>query len=128
LAAGYLHSLALDSTGKLFGWGTGEGGQLGLGEDAGVHLTPQHVDGFPEGTKIKKIAAGERFSMALSTDGQLYTFGSDGTGHKTPDDVDQVWLPRLLDLGDAVTNSSIVDIKHIDGGSSHGCLLVEVEQ
>jgi len=44
---------------------------------------------FPAETKIVKIAAGEDFSMALAENGtengKVYTFGSDGTGHKTHD-------------------------------------------
>jgi alpha-tubulin suppressor-like RCC1 family protein len=122
LAAGSNFSLAIDLEGRLYAWGGGQSGQLGFAELENAN-TPQQVQ-LPPGTVITKIAAGEFFSMALTADNTLYTFGSDGTGHNI--DV-PVPLPLALDLSNAVENGRIVTVDHMDGGSCHGCILVDVE-
>ena len=76
IAAGGYHSLALDSTGKLYAWGLNEYGELGNGT-AAQSLVPVAVS---PGTTITQIAASQDDSLALSSTGQLYAWGDNSSG------------------------------------------------
>jgi len=71
VAAGGAHSLAVAEGGKLYSWGWGRHGQLGLG-DQGTQLSPRHVESI-EG--VVQVAAGKAHSLALCSDGAVYSFG-----------------------------------------------------
>ena len=71
--AGFNTSLAIDSTGQVWAWG--ENGEGALGDDTTTdRLDPVKV-AAPAGVTFTAIAAGSRTSAALSTDGQIYTWG-----------------------------------------------------
>lgn len=92
VAAGSSHSLALTSDGEIFSWGTGQYGQLGNGSSS---YTPRFVpiavnmSGALAGKKVIAIAAGIHHNLALTDDGQVYSWGSNeygqlgGTGNST---------------------------------------------
>jgi alpha-tubulin suppressor-like RCC1 family protein len=71
IAAGCNHSLALTSTGEVWGWGYNYRGQIGSSALT-KQLTPIKVPGLPA---IKAIAAGCSHSMALDTAGYVWTWG-----------------------------------------------------
>lgn len=72
---------------------------------------------MPQGVFIKKIAAGDSTSMALTIDNELYTWGYEATtGHEGFDDIDCPY-PRKLDLGDGVR------VHDCDNGAQHGVLV-----
>jgi alpha-tubulin suppressor-like RCC1 family protein len=130
IAAGKDHSLVLDKEGRLYSFGDGSCGQLGLDGVGGMGRTnvtiPRQVQALAA-TKITTIAAGECFSMAICEDGKLWTFGVGGTGHKIETRrEDPVFYPRVLEISNAVEDGDIVRIHAMDGGSKHGCLLVDV--
>ena len=82
-AVGDGFSLVLTSTGQVFGFGVNPSGQLGNATNNGkftANPTPTLVR-FPgiEG-QVTQIAAGGGFSLALTSAGQLYGFGSDFVG------------------------------------------------
>ncbi len=79
-------SMALSSDGKVFMWGDNEEGQLGNNSTTGSPV-PVAVDttGVLAGKKIVHIAAGGNFSMALDSEGKVYTWGyAIGLGNGTP--------------------------------------------
>jgi alpha-tubulin suppressor-like RCC1 family protein len=103
VAAGTNHTLALTADGRLYAWGSNAWGQLGTGgpEKAllPVALPPP---GKGAGTRWAQVAAGRYHTLALSTDGRLYTWGSNRFGqlgesthaqHSTPQPLE---LPRSL--------------------------------
>ncbi|CAD8165666.1 unnamed protein product [Paramecium pentaurelia] len=69
-------SVALDSDGNMFAWGSNYFGQLGTPSPSVVQI-PQQIKGLP---KIKQFSCGEQFIGALSTEGVLYTWGFGGDG------------------------------------------------
>jgi alpha-tubulin suppressor-like RCC1 family protein len=85
IAAGTSHSLALSSTGELYAWGLDLEGELG---DTPSGSPPQQANvpvavspgAIPAGTTIRQIAAGVNFSVALSSTGQVYAWGTNGDG------------------------------------------------
>ncbi len=73
VSAGFDHVLMLGSDGNVYAWGNNEAGQLGTA--AGDTLsTPTLVAGL-QGKSIVAVAAGHRFSLALSEGGKVYSFG-----------------------------------------------------
>jgi alpha-tubulin suppressor-like RCC1 family protein/subtilisin-like proprotein convertase family protein len=76
IAAGYVHSLALDSDGHVYSWGYNTAGELGLGSTAENIGEPTQVAGLLSGKTIVAIAAGRNHSLALASDGSLYAWGS----------------------------------------------------
>jgi alpha-tubulin suppressor-like RCC1 family protein len=91
VAAGDQLSLVLLSNGQLYAFGENEEGQLGNdNNDASIaNPTPTLVN-LPGGAAVAQVAAGDDFSLALTTGGQLYAFGDneygqlgDGTNNAT---------------------------------------------
>jgi alpha-tubulin suppressor-like RCC1 family protein/subtilisin family serine protease len=76
IAAGGVHSLALNEDGSVWAWGDNRNGRLGDGTYSN-RLTPIKVPNLPT---IKSIAAGGEHSLALSTDGYVYAWGHGGYG------------------------------------------------
>jgi len=75
VAAGCSHTLALTADGRLYSWGHNVFGQLG---DGTIFTRPQAAAVvLPAGAAaITRIAAGSAHSLALTADGQLYTWGN----------------------------------------------------
>ena len=78
VAAGFGHTLALAANGELYTWGDNYYGQLGIGSTA-TTLARQHLP-TPAGQQWAQVAAGYNFSLALSTTGALYAWGSNADG------------------------------------------------
>lgn len=76
--AGELHALALTTDGRALAWGYNTDGQLGVGTTTSRH-TPGWVR-LPPGTRVRALAAGEKFSMALTRGGRILTGGYNGSG------------------------------------------------
>uniref|UniRef100_A0A671MPF4 HECT-type E3 ubiquitin transferase n=1 Tax=Sinocyclocheilus anshuiensis TaxID=1608454 RepID=A0A671MPF4_9TELE len=76
VACGLNHTLAVSADGMtVWAFGDGDYGKLGLGNST-AKSSPQKVDVLC-GIGIKKVACGTQFSVALTRDGNVYTFGQD---------------------------------------------------
>ncbi|XP_036123353.1 probable E3 ubiquitin-protein ligase HERC1 isoform X14 [Molossus molossus] len=76
VACGLNHTLAVSADGSMvWAFGDGDYGKLGLGNST-AKSSPQKVDVLC-GIGIKKVACGTQFSVALTKDGHVYTFGQD---------------------------------------------------
>ena len=73
LAAGMFHVLALTSHGRVFAWGKGDYGQLGLGRP-GNWDAPKEVAPLSD-KAVVFVAAGGWHSCALAADGACFTWG-----------------------------------------------------
>ncbi|XP_015762013.1 PREDICTED: uncharacterized protein LOC107341105 [Acropora digitifera] len=73
VACGHYHSLALSVDHRVWSWGWGVHGQLGVGSIEDV-LLPTHIAGLDE-FEITQLAAGYSHSAVLSAKGQVFTFG-----------------------------------------------------
>jgi regulator of chromosome condensation len=130
VAAGEHFSMALNSDGTvLYSFGRADYGSLGIdtrkpGEKSiptgSSILVPTPVK-FPgtERVILSDIACGDRHSLALTTENELYTcgFGTTGiTGHKTADDED-IFVPTKLDLKKHLGQNTLSF--QISGGGQH---------
>ena len=77
VAAGADHSLALDSDGALYAWGSNAYGQLGNGTTTNSSVpVAVKIAGTPlAGKTIIQIVAGANHNMVLTSDGAIYTWG-----------------------------------------------------
>ena len=83
VAAGVNHSLAVTSTGQLYAFGGNLAGQLASATDSGTedpNPTPALVS-LPGATGgVVQVAAGAYHSLAVTSTGQLYAFGTNVNG------------------------------------------------
>lgn len=83
------------STGQVWSWGDGDYGKLGRGGSDGCK-TPKLVEKLQD-LDIVKVCCGSQFSVALTKEGQVYTWGKGDNqrlGHGTDE---HVRYPKLLD-------------------------------
>lgn len=78
IAAGSYHALAIKTDGTLWSWGNNGNGQLGLGDGYGANRSsPVQVGSL---TNWATIAGGGVHSLAVKTDGTLWTWGQNVSG------------------------------------------------
>ena len=81
VAAGDQFSLVLLSNGQLYAFGANQEGQLGNNNnDASIANPAPALVNLPGGATVSQIAAGDDFSLALTTSGELYAFGDNEYG------------------------------------------------
>ncbi|XP_022367921.1 probable E3 ubiquitin-protein ligase HERC6 isoform X2 [Enhydra lutris kenyoni] len=73
------HSLAVCYKGRVFAWGAGSEGQLGIGEFKEINLIPRKIKTLTD-IKIIQVSCGHHHSLALSEDGRLFSWGSNSHG------------------------------------------------
>ena len=79
VATGDQFSLVLLANGQLYAFGTNDEGQLGnANNDASIANPTPTLVALP--TTVAQIAAGEDFSLALTSGGQIYAFGNNEYG------------------------------------------------
>ncbi|KAH8597764.1 regulator of chromosome condensation 1/beta-lactamase-inhibitor protein II [Bisporella sp. PMI_857] len=123
LAAGQNHILALDHSGRVFAWGTGEQSQLGRKITERFRL--QSLNPARLGlTKVKQIACGAFHSFAITNDGLVYAWGLNNFG--------QTGVTDGAGEGDAVIHKPTVvenlreyRIREIQGGEHHSIACTE---
>ncbi|WP_395398572.1 S-layer homology domain-containing protein [Arthrobacter sp. UC242_113] len=79
VSAGANHSLALDRNGNVFGWGDNYYGQTGNGS-AGFNQVQRTPLLIPELSGIVDVQAAQSHSVALGSDGSVFTWGSNWKG------------------------------------------------
>ncbi len=81
LASGAYHFLALTDEGKVYGWGQSGYGEVGCRNNLNdPYVRPPCQVQFPGlkvGDSIVHVAAGEYFSLAMTAQGDVYTWGHD---------------------------------------------------
>ena len=93
VAAGALHSLALDAQGCVWSWGWGGNGRLGHGDE--VHQSsPRLISALDD--KIVMVSAGTEHSLLLREDGGMMSFGRGSLGRLGLGDGDDRHLPTEL--------------------------------
>jgi alpha-tubulin suppressor-like RCC1 family protein len=76
IAAGGRHNLALTDKGEVLAWGRGHAGAMGIGDATWANQQEPVKVKLPPDTTATAIAAGEYYSMALTTEGKVLTWGA----------------------------------------------------
>ncbi|XP_070228263.1 probable E3 ubiquitin-protein ligase HERC6 isoform X3 [Bos mutus] len=79
VSCGKEHSLAVCHKGRVFAWGAASEGQLGIGEFKETTFIPKKIKTLA-GIKIIQVACGHYHSVALSEDGQVFSWGTNSHG------------------------------------------------
>jgi hypothetical protein len=75
VSAGWHHSSAVTEEGRVYMWGAGGDGQLGLGIGTWPKVFPTRVTGLIEREHVVMTSCGERHTLALTDDGRLWSTG-----------------------------------------------------
>lgn len=98
IATGYHHSLAIDSEGKLYSWGSNDYGQLGNGTRTALKIPTEVV---VADKTFKDCETTAWSSLALTTDGDIYAFGANSCYELGLQDNTAFYLkPTKVDAGD----------------------------
>jgi hypothetical protein len=94
VSCGFDHILVATSKGELLSCGTYSSGQLGLGEEKD-QATPKVVSCLSH-VKIIQISAGEEFSLALTAEGRVFSFGKNDSGQLGHGDTNLRRIPEEI--------------------------------
>ena len=73
ISSGYEHCIGLTADGRCYGWGCNKYGQLGI-RNIENQSTPQPIEDLND-TKVVQISCGSYHSMALTSEGELFSWG-----------------------------------------------------
>ena len=115
VSVGWAHTLATQTDGTLWAYGKNTAGQLGLGNTTSPYSSPVQVGAL---TTWLAAAAGRYFSMAIKTDGTIWSWGSNNTGQlginnttykSSPVQVGALttWLSTSLSTGHGNTGATV---------------------
>ena len=113
LDAGFFHTAAIKTDGTLWTWGVGTSGQLG-DNTITSKLTP--VTTFAGGTNWKQVSGGRLHTIAIKTDGTLWTWGYGVNGRLGNNSTTNVSIP-------VTTFAGGTNWKEVSGGDSHTAAL-----
>ena len=108
VSAGTIHSLAIKTNGTLWSWGNGQFGQLGNGLFNSATWTVTQVG---TATDWLSVSAGNRFSLALKTNGTLWSWGLNNVG--------QLGINTIIDQNLPVQVGTASNWSKIDAGNQH---------
>ncbi|XP_074551601.1 uncharacterized protein LOC141808790 isoform X2 [Halichoeres trimaculatus] len=116
VACGRDHTIVCTERGRLYGAGSNQDGQLGLGHCN--NITSFHrLRPFCDHAPIKMLSAGCNTSAALTEDGRLFMWGNNSVGQIGLGDEGFAAEPREVDVGEAVT--------WVSCGSHHSAFVTE---
>ncbi len=112
VAAGQSHRITLHADGSLAGWGSNDDGQLGNGASGTSSTTPVAVDqrGVLAGKQVVRIAAGERHTLALCSDGTVAGWGHNFYGAIGPAGASRQAVPVAIPVQSLAPGKAVVGI------------------
>jgi alpha-tubulin suppressor-like RCC1 family protein len=98
IAAGAYHSLLISQTGQVWSWGRNGNGQLGNGTITNSY-TPVLCSAVTDWNSLIFISAGKYHSLALKSDGSLWSWGYNNYGQLGHGNTSSLMVPtKLLNL------------------------------
>lgn len=92
--SGGKHAMALTVDGKVFSWGEGEDGKLGHGNKT-TYDKPRLIDAL-KSKRIRDVACGSSHSAAITSGGELYTWGLGEYGRLGHGDTLTLLKPKMV--------------------------------
>jgi alpha-tubulin suppressor-like RCC1 family protein len=123
IAAGDYHAIAITADKRLWTWGYDNQGQLGRNDNASDRdQSPGQVTNLPA---IVSIAGGVQFTLAVTSNGQVYAWGSNGANQLGTTNIMSTTNPVLVaGITNAVLVAASPDGTHslamtVDQGTNH---------
>ena len=116
VASGAYHTLAINSRGELYAWGSNKNGQLGIGTTTENELAPQRVGNDSD---WEAISGGEYHSLALKSDGTIYSWGANSVGQLGNGENGADFADISKDKTAPIQIGTDRDWRTISAGSSH---------
>ena len=88
------HTVCLDFDGNVYTFGGNKSGQLGIGLSVDSTHEPQKLSNLPP---IKQISCGRNFTMCVSEEGDVYSFGDNTDGKLGLDDFANCGFPKKIE-------------------------------
>ena len=111
VAAGYDHSLALRSDGKVAAWGRNSSGQLGSNSTAASSVpVAVSATGPLAGKIVVAVAAGEYHSLALCSDGTVAAWGRNDLGQLGNNSTANSLVPVAVESTGVLAGKTVVAI------------------
>ncbi|KAM9325224.1 putative E3 ubiquitin-protein ligase HERC4 [Gastrophryne carolinensis] len=79
VSCGEAHTLALNDKGQVFSWGLAKDGQIGISITEDYVRIPRNIKSLSD-VQIVQLACGQHHSMALSREGDLFSWGENRYG------------------------------------------------
>lgn len=112
ISSGEAHTLVLKEDGSVIAWGLNNKGQLGIDGRAGSMVDrypePVHVSNLPN---VQVVKAGRYFSLAVTSNGRVWSWGSNYNG--------QLGDGSTADKHTPVKIDSLTNVKALGAGNSH---------
>ena len=89
------HGLAISEAGRVFSWGPSFRGKLGHGDEQ-KQPTPKLIEALQE-VKVVEVEAGVSHSIAVTDDGQIYSWGSSDKGELGHGNMRSQFTPKRIE-------------------------------
>ncbi|XP_042217246.1 E3 ubiquitin-protein ligase HERC2-like isoform X2 [Homarus americanus] len=115
--SGGKHCLALTADGDVYSWGEGDDGKLGHGNKS-PYDRPRLIETL-QGKGVMEIACGGAHSAAITSSGELYTWGKGRYGRLGHGDSEDQFRPKLVE---ALVGYRVVDVACGSGDAQTLCI------
>ena len=97
ISSNFLHALAIDTENNLWGFGNNEDGQLGNGSSSSIEIeSPTKIE--LGNLKFKAIECGFYYSIGVTLDDEVYSWGAPGNGSLGYSSKTNVLTPTLVTI------------------------------
>lgn len=107
ISAGYVHNIVLSTTGEAYTFGYGNYGELGHGHDITCQNVPKMIEKF-RGHRVVDASAGDTHTLALDSNGTVWSFGHGELGNLGHSDKQHQFIPTRVFI--AATTDRIVGV------------------
>jgi len=97
ISCGFYHTMILTSDGCVYGWGYNRYGQLGCGPDYGIRKGFTFRVNFSPNHEIKSIYCCDYSSFAITSEGQVFSWGGNAWHNLGHNSSDNIWKPQLIE-------------------------------
>jgi hypothetical protein len=128
VSSGLAHTVAIAQDGTMWAWGNNDYGQLGIPLEGGGESPYPNQEVYPIQVNLETdwsfVSCGDYHTLAVKTDGTLWTFGSNNMGQLGLGIIDTyVAVPTLV----TITSPNISwdnKVIHVAGGTDHSVCIV----